>query len=94
MQKRVVTKSNTRYDVGGAKRDLFHFRKKFVDHSIQHHLPDNMKRDQLFRPYFCRVKRVKLEVVLLSLRDNLDTELPLWKSTVLNCLREVLSMKV
>lgn len=94
LQERIVAEADTGNDVAGAESYLFYFREEFVDGAIEHHLANDLQRNQLFRPDLGSIKDIEIKVMLASFGDSLDSKLPLWRGSVLNSLFEVLAMEV
>ena len=77
-----------------AERDLLRLREILVDSPIQNHLANLDEGHLFFRPYLRRVQNVKVKLILILLRDDLNGKRPLWRGTILYCLVEILPMKV
>ena len=90
----VVGEANAGNNVAGAKCNLLRLREVLVDIAVQLECANVSNRHKLLGPDFGIIEDVKLKVVLLTLRNDLDAELPLWVSTILNRLPEILAVEI
>jgi len=90
----IIAKADARDNVGSAKRDLLDFWEKFLRFTIQNQLPNFLKGNLFFGPYFSRVKNVKIELMFLRSLNHLNAKLPLWERSIFYGLIQVFSVKV
>jgi hypothetical protein len=94
LQERVVTEADTRDYVAGAKCNLLGLGEKLIGVLVQLELTDVSDGNQLLGPYLSGVKDVELEVVLLGLGNDLNTELPLGVGAAVDSHPQVLAVEV
>ena len=94
LQKRVVAEADTRNDVACAEGGLLGLGEELVGVLVQLELTNVSDGDKLLRPDLGSVQDVKIEVVLLGLWEDLDTELPLGVSATVDSHPQVLAMEV
>ena len=94
LEKGIIGKSNARDNVAGAEGDLLSLGKELVDITIQAQLPDVPHRNQILWPDFGGVEYIKIKLVLIRFREDLDSELPLRVASVFNGFHQVLSVEI
>ena len=77
-----------------AESSLLSFREELVDNLVQDHFADRNDRYKIFWPNLCCIEDVEVKTVLLSIRNDLETKRPLWRSSVLDGFFKVLAMEV
>ena len=80
--------------MAGTEGNLFGFREVLVDRPVENQLSNLDQRDKLFRPDLRGVENVEVELMLVSLRDDLNGERPLGRRAIQNSLVEVFAMEV
>ena len=80
--------------MAGAEGNLFGFREVLVDRPVENQLSNLDQRDKLLRPDLRGVENVEVELMLVSLRDDLNGERPLGRRAIQNSLVEVFAMEV
>lgn len=78
----------------GTIGDLLCLREEFVDVAIKFKLSNVPDRHLIFRPDLGCIKDVKVKIVFLIFRNDLNPKVPLWVSPVVDCFHEVLPMEV
>jgi len=94
LQQRVIGKVDPWNNVAGAEGDLFGFCEKIVRVAVEHHFSQWRNRYQFFRDQLGRVKNIEIKLMLIFLRDDLDTELPLRVIARLNGVPQITAMEV
>ena len=94
MKQRVVRKINSRYDVACVKSNLFRLSKEIVRVAIERQLPNPANWHQLFGNKLSGIKKIKFELMLILLFNDLNTKFPLRVVAVFNCFPEITTMKV
>ena len=73
------------YHMASAKCNLLCLREEFIHSSVQHELSDWLQGYQFLRPYLGSIEDIKVEAVLVLLRDGLDCECPFWVAAIGDC---------
>ena len=81
-------------EMGGREGDLLDLGKVLIDHSVQDQLAEFLQRHKLLGPDLGGVENVEVELMLVSLRDDLNGERPLGRRAIQNSLVEVFAMEV
>lgn len=90
----IIRKANARNYMRSAESNLLSLREELISGSIQNHLSNNLDRHEIFWPDLGGVENVEIEIMLFGFRDDLDTEAPLWICSIVDGLKEILTMKV
>ena len=94
LQQRVVGEANTGDDVTSAEGDLLGLGEVLVDVAVQFVLTHVFDGNQLLRPDLGGVEGIEFELVLVCLREDLNTKVPLGEGAVVNGLVEVLAVEI
>lgn len=73
---------------------LLSFGEVFIHISIQLELTHISDWNKLFRPDFCCIENIEVELMLITLRYELDAELPVGKGTIVDSFVEILAMEI
>ena len=73
---------------------MFGFREVLVDRPVEDQLSNLDQRDKFLRPHLRRVKDVEVELVLVSLRNDLNGKRPLGRRAIQNSFVKVFTMEV
>jgi hypothetical protein len=94
LEEGIVAEPDPGYNMGRAKRDLFHFREELVNLAIENEFSNGLQRDKLLRPNLGCIKNVEVKIVLLFFWDSLNSQCILGVGSVLNSFVEVLSVEI
>lgn len=94
LEKRIVGETDTGDDVGSAESDLLGFGEELIDIAVEGEFTNVASGDEIFWPDLGCIKNVEIELILIGLGNNLDTELPLGVGTVLDGFHEILAVEV
>ena len=94
LKERIVGEADAWHNMGGAEGDLLNLCEVLVYDAVQNHLANGLQRYEVLGPDLSGIQDVEVEVMLVRLGYDLDSELPLRVCTVLNRLLEVLAMEI
>ena len=94
LQQRVVGEVDARHHVAGMEGDLLGLGEEVVDVAVEHHLADDLERDDLFGDQLGGIQHVELERVSGLLVEGLDTELPLGEVAARDRFEQVAAMEI
>src|SRR6478672_2577391 len=76
LEERIIGDIDAGHDVAGVKRDLLRFGEKVVGIAIKGQFSYTLDRNQFLRDDFRRIKKIKVELMLVFFFDALHAELP------------------
>lgn len=77
-----------------AKSNLLSLCKVFIDSPIQDHFANLLDRDELFWPNLRRIQDVEVEIMLILLRDHLNTKYPLGRTSGCDGFLEIFAVEI
>src|SRR5262249_19012334 len=94
LKERVIAEAYSWDNVARAECSLLDLREKLVDRTIKDELPNYLKGDELLGPELGSIEDIEIKLMFVLLFDDLDSEGPLWRTSILDSLNKILSVKI